>query len=89
MIIREEKTEFMIFEIYNVPKEINKITYLKFLHRLNLKNYTYTINCLREVTNSLKYYEIIDLIMEFGKNQLSEILLRIINDRKIDIYQFT
>ena len=30
--IIKEKSEFMTFNIYNVPKEINKISYLKFLH---------------------------------------------------------
>ena len=76
----------MIFNIYNVPKEINKINYLKFLNKLNLKNYVFTLSYVRDVTSSLKYYEILDLIMDIGVNNLSELLTKIIFDRNIDIY---
>ena len=84
-ILKKENYE-MIFNIYNVPKEINKINYLKFLNQLNLKNYIFTLDCIREITFDLKFNEILDLIMEIGINKLSEILMKIIIDRKIDIY---
>ena len=84
-ILKNKNTE-MIFNIYNVPKEINKKDYLKFLNKLNLKLYTFSINCVRESTSSLKYSEILDLIMEIGINSLSKLLIKIIIDRKIDIY---
>ena len=79
----------MIFNIYNVQKDINKVNYLKFLNKLNLTNYTFSMNCVKEVTSSLKYYEIIDLIMEIGINNLSELLMKIIIDRKYDIVQIS
>ena len=87
LFIIKEKSEFMIFNIYNVPKEINKISYLKFIHDLNLKDYKFTESCIKEVTSILTYSEILDLILEFGNNNLSQILINILNKRKIDIYQ--
>ena len=87
-ILKSENCE-MIFNIYNVPKEINKINYFKFLSKIDLKNYTFTQECVREVTSILKYNEVIDLIMEIYKNKkhnLTEMLVKIIIDSKIDIY---
>ena len=79
-----------IFNIYNVPIEINKINYLKFLDKLKLKNYKFTLDCIREITSTLNYQEILDLIMETGGiNELSELLIKIIIDRKIDIYHIS
>ena len=87
-ILKKEHSE-MVFNIFNVPKEINKIFYLKFLNKLNLKNYTFSLDCIREVTSILNIQEILDLIMEIGINELSEELIRILIDRKIDIYQIS
>ena len=89
--IIKEKSEFMTFNIYNVPKEINKISYLKFLHKLNLKYYDniFSLSCIKEVTKSLKYNEIIDLIMEIGINKLSEKLIIILKERNCEVYQIS
>ena len=89
--IIKEKSVFMAFNIYNVPKEINKISYLKFLHKLNLKDddNIFSLSCIKEITKSLKYNEIIDLIMEVGINQLSEKLIVILKERNCEIYQIS
>ena len=79
----------MIFNIFNVPKEINKVDYLKFLNKLNLENYKFTMDCVKEVTSVLNYEEILDFIMEIGINRLSEILIKIIIDRNTDIYHIS
>lgn len=76
----------MMFYIFNVTKEINKISYLKFIHNLNLKKYKF-ISCIKEVTNILEYSEIWDLILELGDTDLSKILINILNKRKIDLDQ--
>jgi hypothetical protein len=59
------------------------------LNNLNLENYSFTEDCIREVISPFKYEEILDLIMELGINKLSEILIKIIIDRKIDIYHIS
>ena len=82
-ILKTENCE-MIFNIFNVPKEIDKINYLKFLNKINLKDYTITLYCVREVTSIYKFTQILDLIMELGKNNLSKLLITIIIERKID-----
>ena len=89
--IIKENSEFMIFNIYNVPKEINKISYLKFVHKLNLKDddNIFSLSCIKEFTKTLKYNEIIDLIMEVGINQLSEKLIIILKERNCEIYQIS
>ena len=86
LLILSKKEDYeMMFNIYNVPKEINKVHYLKFLNKINLKNYSFTFDCVREVVSILKYDEILDMIMEIGINTLSEMLIKIIIERKIDI----
>ena len=89
--IIKEKSEFMTFNIYNVPKEINKISYIKFLHNLNLKDddNIFSLSCIKEVTKPLKYNEIIDLIMEIGINELSEKLIIMLKERNCEIYQIS
>ena len=88
-IISKKENYEIIFNIYNVPKEIDKVNYLKFLNKSNLKNYSFSFDCIREVVSTLKYNEILDLIMEFGKNTLSEMLIKIIIERKEDIYHIS
>ena len=87
-IMRKKDSE-NIFNILNVPKEINKFRYLKFLNKLNLKNYSFNFDCIREVTNALSYQEILDYIMEIGMNKLSEMLVKILIEKKIDIYHIS
>ena len=90
-IIKKEYSE-IIFNIYNVPKEINKVHYLKFLNNLNLENYSFTEECIRDVTMDLKYEAILDIIMELGigiNKYLSEILVKIIIEKRIDIYHIS
>ena len=83
--IIKEKSEYMTFNIYNKPKDKNKIQYLKLINKLNLKDYRFKTTCINDVTKLLNYKEIIDLIMEIGNNQISEKLIGILNDRKIEI----
>ena len=83
-ILISKQTE-SFFNIYNVPKEINNLAYLKFLYRLNLKNYEFTYSFVSEATNGLKYFEILELIMEIGINQLSEKLIRVLINKKVNI----
>ena len=87
-ILKKEYSE-MVFDIFNVPKEINKIFYLKFLNKLHLKNYKFSLDCIRKVTSILKNQEVLDLIMEIGINDLYEELIKILIDRKIDIYSIS
>ena len=86
------KSDIMKFDIYNVPARIKgkeEIHYLKLLQQLNLKNYNLSFYKLKEVTKSLKYSEILDLLMEIGINKLSEDLIKILIDRKIEIFQIS
>ena len=83
------KTELMMFNIYNVPVERNNVTYLKYINKMNLEDYQFSLSNVKEVTKSLKYYEILDIIMEIGINPLSDFMIKILNDRKIDLYQIS
>jgi len=48
-----------------------------------------TLDCIREITNALQYEEILDLIMEISKKELSMKLLKIIIEMKIDIFHIS
>ena len=85
--IIKEKSEFLDFNIYNTPKQMDKINYLKLLQKLNLKDYEFKYSFIKEAVKSLNYYEIIDKIMEIGISQLSLKLIKVLYDRKIDIYE--
>lgn len=65
--IIKEKSEYNTFNIYNEPKGIDKISYLKFLLKLNLEDYKFSFSFVKEACKAMEYQEIIDLIMEIGK----------------------
>ncbi len=80
----------MIFNIYNVPKDIDKILYLKNLIKLDLNhNDIFSLSNIREITKTFEYKIIIDLILDIGINCLSEKLIEILIERNIDIYQIS
>ena len=85
LTILKNNNEENLFNIYNLPNEINGMNYLKFLLKLNLNNYNFTLNCVREVCSPLKFYNIIDIIMEKGINELTTLLIKILIERDIDI----
>ena len=87
-LLMSKNTE-SFFNIYNAPKEIYNLAYLKFLYRSNLKGYEFIYSFVEEATSGLKYFEILDLIMEIGINQLSEKLIRVLINKKVNIYEIS
>ena len=51
--IIKEKSEFLDFNIYNTPKQTDRINYLKLIQKLNLKDYEFKYSFIKDAAKSL------------------------------------
>ena len=57
---------------------------------MNIKDINFPISGIRKIFENSNNYEIIDTIIQIGENNLSNlsnILIEILNDKKMDIYK--
>jgi hypothetical protein len=57
---------------------------------MNIKDFNFSISGVRKIFENSTNYEIINTIIQIGENNLSNlsnILIEILNDKKMDIYK--
>ena len=77
---------YYYLKIYNLESEEKyHIEYLKIIKDMNIKDFNFSISGVRKIFENSTNYEIIDTIIQIGENILFNILIEILNDKKMDI----
>ena len=87
-LILKQSELFNYLKIYNLElEEKYHIEYLKNIQDMNIKEFNYSISGVRKIFENSNNYEIIDTIIQIGENNLSNILIEILNDKKMNLYK--
>jgi uncharacterized protein YciU (UPF0263 family) len=80
-------------QIYNININLEERTsimiYIKQIAKMKIDNFKFEYRYLREFFEYSDDYEIIEFIINMGERQISEILINILNERKIAIQKIS